>query len=528
MNVEAQKRKKSKQPVEIEAVEDDVPVVEEIRVVEVAPESSSYAQLRNENGPLYMYDSYTSKDVAVVYQGSGYDNRQYGLLKISTQTQLTPLVFESISAHFSQSNYATVSINGKYGTVNNKGEVVIPCIYERLYNFFIDEQIFFIATANGYSGVIDESNGVLIPFLYTTLNKMYGQTPYLQAKLGNKLGVIDPISKKTTIPFLYDEIESYNGNILRVKKDAQYNLLDPAGNVMFSKWYASLYLHDETLFIARYQGKDGVIDLQENTVIPFEYEKIERSYLDGPITYIVQKNGKYGLIARDGTVPVPIQYDYLRNFSGGNLIASRDNKKGIISKEGKVLMPVDYEEIERNDRNIVVRKNGKFGLLTRDFQPLLPMEYDDIQQMGFDGSYSISYYLVTKNGKKGVMDISGKTVIDVLYDNFVPVSNNYRMVFKQPLVAIKGGKYGMIDLYNKPVVPFEYDHLQPLNSFLLIVGKKGKFGVREIYNMTADVLPVKYTFVAYKQGNNLVAYNEAEGYARFRVAGNKITPLTEN
>jgi len=523
--LQAQKKKKNKKEKEKieETIVSDEPIVEEV-VMEIQAEPIEETRvsqnLSDASGSFYISDTYSAKNLTVVYRNS--PERVYALMKTSTQTLITPFIFENFYALFSQSDYATIRVNGLNGTINSKGESVIPCLYDNFSNFLIDEQVYFIAsTPGGNYGVINESNEVLIPFDYSSLSQIYRMNNYLKAKKGNLFGIINPISKKEVIPFLYQELEPYNSTQIRVKKDNLYNYIDASGNPILSKWYTNLNINDEGLMIARYNNKDGVIDLTEKTIIPFEYDRIERTYSDAG-AYQVQKNGKYGIITKEGTVVIPVQYDNLQSANTYYIVSS-GSRKGIVDKSGKILLPLEYEEIERTDKNLLVRKNGKQNILDKDLKPAFTQQYDDLKQISLDGSYYTSHYLVSKGVKKGIIDLTGKPVVDVAYDNFIPSSSSsYRASYTQPITAVKGGKYGMVDLSNKVVIPFEYEYLMPLNSFLVIVGKKGKYGITEIYNPAAQVLPIEYSFIAYKQGKTLVAYKDK--FISFKVNGSKIIP----
>lgn len=204
-------------------------------------------------------------------------------------------------------------------------------------------------------------------------------------------------------------------------------------------------------------------------------------------------------------------------------MATLGGVKGIISTDGKVVLPLEYESIEQINQSILVRKKGNSTLLNKDLVSITAQQYDDIKPMYFENGYNVSNFIVTKDGKKGIIDGTGKVVMDIKYDNFIASGGSYRSYYKLPMIAVKGGKHGMVDLNNKVVIPFEYENLLPLNSFLTIVGKNGKFGVIEIYNPATVVMPIEYKFIAFKQGKNLVAYKDK--FLKFNVNGSKITAV---
>lgn len=64
--------------------------------------------------------------------------------------------------------------------------------------------------------------------------------------------------------------------------------------------------------------------------------------------------------------------------------------------EANVLLPITFDKIEkREDQLVYIYKNGKVGIYPEQEKPL----YDSIQPL------TRSFYRITKNGKKGYLDI---------------------------------------------------------------------------------------------------------------------------
>lgn len=77
------------------------------------------------------------------------------------------------------------------------------------------------------------------------------------------------------------------------------------------------------------------------------YQMINNNY------YIVTKDGKQGIIDGENNLTVPVIYeqlgiiidDYLTGYSYSNIIAKKDKKYGVVSiKNGEVMYPFDTEE----------------------------------------------------------------------------------------------------------------------------------------------------------------------------------------
>ena len=58
---------------------------------------------------------------------------------------------------------------------------------------------------------------------------------------------------------------------------------------------------------------------------------------------IVNKDGKYGAVDNQGSVIIPLEYDYLADFSEGLAHAKKGNKKGYLDTKGNVAIPFEYD-----------------------------------------------------------------------------------------------------------------------------------------------------------------------------------------
>lgn len=83
----------------------------------------------------------------------------------------------------------------------------------------------------------------------------------------------------------------------------------------------------------------------------------------------------------------------------------------------------------------------------KDFEPDFPnTEYDYIRQTD-------NYYLIRKNGKFGLLNSKGETLIECKYDYILVPNNKY-------FFAIINNKVGVIDITGKVIIDFIYDGLE--------------------------------------------------------------------
>ncbi|BAV07179.1 WG containing repeat-containing protein [Filimonas lacunae] len=487
----------------------------------------------DEDGAYYLSENYADKGISIVYKGESYNNKRYAIIETASRKKLTPFIFESFSAAFyGAGNTATVTINGKYGIVNARGEMVLPCKYDLLSSFTIDEQTYYIATIKNKAGIISENGEAILPFDYSYLESTSSGKHLFVAQQGDMYGLINVVSKEVVLPFEYSKI-AVSREYIKVTKDDKYTFVGLNGKPVTKDWYSYLYVYDD-FAVAETNGRFGVIDLTGKILFPFEYDKLERisNNTDNSSYFIARKNGKYGVLNREGNVVAPFEYDDLtRIYYHPLLVATQKGRKGLINMNGKVVLPLEYNAITVTEKSFLLKKEDKYGLLGRELNVILPVNFDYIKSISIDNSYRNNYFLVKQHGKVGVCTNTGERILDIIYDDLVPsVTSRYSEsnTYKTPFIAVKKGKYGMVEQKadasseSKALIPFEYEDLDYLSTFLVIAKKSGKYGVLTTYENKV-VLPFEYQMLSNKDGN-VIGYKD--GFVQFKSYGRGITPVT--
>ena len=233
---------------------------------------------------------------------------------------------------------------------------------------------------------------------------------------------------------------------------------------------------------------------------------------------------RWGLINRKGQVIVEPTFDELGQFfysyfSGNDsklvaLVKNGDNI-GFIRTNGKMVN--EYDNISSFNRHglALVSKDGKSGFINQTGKEIIPLVYDDIGSFNRHG-----LALVSKDGKSGFIDQTGKEIISLpsVIDFFNMIEVN------------KDRKQNVVDLMGKDLIPL-IDH--DGNFFFLKVnvgGKKndygvisgGKWGIIDL--MGTEITPPVYDeiFPFNQQGLAWVQKNENMGI--INLIGTEITP----
>ena len=154
-------------------------------------------------------------------------------------------------------------------------------------------------------------------------------------------------------------------------------------------------IYDGMLIVKSQDGKYGVISTNEDgtTILETKYDGID--YLPGTSDFLVEGNGKKGIITKEGATKVELVYDDIKTFTNNNqtfYIMEQSKLYGLLDTEGKILLYPEYEQIginitayERNgitngyvfsDTLVPLQRNSKWGLYNLKENKLSDFVYD--------------------------------------------------------------------------------------------------------------------------------------------------------
>lgn len=140
-------------------------------------------------------------------------------------------------------------------------------------------------------------------------------------------------------------------------------------------------LSKEQLFIAEKNGRFGVLDRKGSIILPIEYDRIRRLDDTG---ILLKKDGMTGVSDCKGQIIVPLQYKRVRQLKEGFWLV-RDRGWGILDASGTVLLPCIYEKIIPGQDKFFVRKDGKEGVLAADGSTVISCDSDSVADDGAGG-----------------------------------------------------------------------------------------------------------------------------------------------
>ena len=152
------------------------------------------------------------------------------------------------------------------------------------------------------------------------------------------------------------------------------------------------------------------------------------------------------------------------------LVVNKEEKYAVIDIEGKAILENKYEKIEylQNSSDFLVTKDGKVGIITQSGKTKVGLTYDEIKLM--DNNKNL--YKIKKDGKYGVIDNSGKILIHPEYMKIGIDANQFKeneiknsYVLLNTLIPVqKGELWGFINISGNQITDFEYSAIGYLEA----------------------------------------------------------------
>lgn len=269
---------------------------------------------------------------------------------------------------------------------------------------------------------------------------------------------------------IYTEI-SDNGIhfVLYNSDEGKTSAMSYDGNVIIPPKYKELVLTANKLYYKatgsiNFKNVYGFVDFKGNELVPVKYYQLP-DYEGQPYMVVKGEHYVYGLIAlgNDSVInsykeiipPVHAAVDYTVLRDKRLAIEVRDfyNKTAILDINGNIVK--DYARYTVSAKSptadiliVVDEETKKYGLVDPFFKIIAPFEYEFINR--FKGNPS--YYVTNANRKTGMLDSTGKTLLDPIYNNI------YNTEFSKIALNLNG-KWGIKDLNGKTIQPLVHDSI---------------------------------------------------------------------
>ena len=384
-------------------------------------------------------------------------------------------------------DYYTLYQDGKVGVINTSGEVLIEPVYDSI-QIPNPKKPVFICLSNynkqkdSYNTTIRNEKNEEIFNQYEEVssikvNGIAGEIPYeksaLKYKKDNRYGLLSFEGKEITKP-IYEEIDSlpYKEGEFLVKKDGKYGVLNPKGTKMVNIEYDDITgdgYYDKNYknagYIAGTKSEEGYLYSylrnDGNVLLKKEYNDIVRinEIEDSNNVYLIaSKTGKKGLYKNSKQI-INCEYQSLEyNEECQLLIAKRNDKYGIFNLEGKQILPVENSEVSIKGIHILATKDNKQTEYDLNGNPVNGVKYKSISATANEDFF----ITVNQSNRYGLINKKEVEVIENKYAYLEYLTGQYFAVYSDD------NKIGVIDSSGKIVLDMKYDVIQKIKGSNLV------------------------------------------------------------
>lgn len=365
------------------------------------------------------------------------NNQTVKIINLQTKEIISNYEYEDVGYNETIDGLIKVIKDGKYGFIDEKGNIIINFEYENLADSFVEDII--IAKKDGKCGCIDKNGNTVINFEYDRIGKL--SEGLLSAKKENKIGFIDK-QGNIVIDFQYDYVID---NEEHFKNEFSFFMDMPE----FREGVTLVFKDDSAFYIDKFGNKSIYFETK------FDISNISDMHFKNGIL-IAENSGKYGIFNKNGKLVVDFIYEEIQNYETIELLSVKSNNKwGCIDSKGNIVINFEYDNSLNFDTNfdniidkyVIIESNNKYGCIDKNGNTLVEFKYDGLMKTAND-----NLLLAINNGEIGFINSNGETIIDYKYDEFSFYNTEFTvdglLGLKQNLLGAfrKGENWDILDI----------------------------------------------------------------------------------
>lgn len=378
-------------------------------------------------------------------------------------------------------------------------KIRVVCLFVVLLLAFkinAQQQILLPIKQNGKWGYINEYGNVIIQPVYDYAEDFEEGTNYTKVQLGGNVYGLSRTGQLRDIKIPLTQ----NGAIKRFKFFLDSFIIDKDPNnelwgmytldfkEIYPPQYDSIYLigndlntfswlNDEGAIVLKQNGLYGIGTTEGKIILPPTYTNIFRTWRKH---YQIRLGDSCGLYTSKGEQVLPIIFNTIRELDLNHVIALQNNKGwGIYDKDGAAILGHDWDGIRYlNHQFFLVNKGDSSYLFSLQNKKLFKVD----GFIAFGALMGSGLLITTRNGN-GIIDTSGKILLEPIY-RYVFFSENHW------IISSAQRKWGLLNNDGKEVFEPAFDFIDNLQENVALVKKDSLWGI--INTSREIVVPIRY------------------------------------
>jgi hypothetical protein len=237
--------------------------------------------------------------------------------------------------------------NGKFGFINNKGDIVLEPVYDNVYASN-PNGLAVVYKAKKY-GIVNTKGTLIVPLEYNGAYFEFTEG-MIGMKKGDKQGFLNEKGAEA-VPFIYDKVDIFDNGLAKVKLNAKVGFVDKTGAVIIPLMYEDAFPFIKCdLLGVQLNKKQGFIDRQNKVVIPIEFDKV---YYCSREIVMVKKDGYYQYYRKDGTL--------LLNDKFREAFSFEKSEVSVVTEDGEEWLLSIYGTLSQKETNDVSSNNTSYS-----------------------------------------------------------------------------------------------------------------------------------------------------------------------
>lgn len=418
---------------------------------------------------------------------------------------------------------APVREDGKYGYIDENGNYIVKPKFQDAWSFIRGSAV---VKENGKFGLIDKEGEYIVEPIYDSIIPFSSACCIMEKD--SVFGFMENGTGKIILAAQFEKVFYYTNNLCVVQKGKALGIVNQFGKLvcpvvmqdfkdMFTQ--GAIVIQSDTsdevsLLLSIIQGggssKKGLINAKGEVILSPNYDDILDDISNGFYYPFLRSPdlpcdtapdvegetpieiGKYGIVDTSGKIIATPQFDELPVYGDNMFRIKIGEKYGYANREGKIVIPAQFEYGDAFNEGlaIVSPKNGIASIIDKTGKVLV----DNLGKGA--GFYKFNNGLARcrdANRKYGFLDVTGKRVIQPIYDYADDFSHN------RAIVSLDN-HYGLIDRTGKFIVPNKYDFFYDLEGgYYQTKDANGNTGV--VDSLGNEILPSVYSEVFHLQKN---------------------------
>ncbi len=242
--------------------------------------------------------------------------------------------------------------------------------------------------------------------------------------------------------------EAVSTPFLVLSSNKTKQVLNSEGNLVFEGIYESVFHLNDSTFVIRQKGKEGVIDQKKRVILQMEYDHIEGH---GNLVVLLKKN-LIGCLDLERNVFIPSLYQSRILKFGNYYEVSKEGKKGLITEKNKVVCPIRYDELlQWNDSTFWVRQGQNWSLVKLDGAPVI-QQVSDITP--WDADPALGLYKFLQEGVYGIISRKNGIVLTPQYNDILNLGSPSNPIYFAEQ-HLKTAEFFVVTYFNSAGNPFK-------------------------------------------------------------------------